>query len=78
MHSTPHDTTSVSPTGAALVAEGLVKTYRDRTVLDGISLTAAPGRRIGLIGKRVGHVGSRTPTPRTWPTRLRHGVTVEP
>ncbi len=36
---------------AALLAHDLVKSYRDRTVLDGVSLTAAPGRRIGLIGE---------------------------
>jgi macrolide transport system ATP-binding/permease protein len=36
---------------AALVALDVVKSYRDRTVLDGVSLTAAPGRRIGLIGE---------------------------
>jgi macrolide transport system ATP-binding/permease protein len=35
----------------ALLAHDLVKTYRDRTVLDGVSLTAAPGSRIGLIGE---------------------------
>jgi macrolide transport system ATP-binding/permease protein len=35
----------------ALLAHGLVKTYRDRTVFDGVSLTAAPGSRIGLIGE---------------------------
>jgi macrolide transport system ATP-binding/permease protein len=36
---------------ASLVAHDLVKSYRDRTVLAGVSLTAAPGRRIGLIGE---------------------------
>ncbi len=35
----------------ALLAHDVVKAYRDRTVLDGVSLTAAPGRRIGLIGE---------------------------
>ncbi len=35
----------------ALLAHDLVKTYGDRTVLDGVSLTAAPGVRIGLIGE---------------------------
>jgi macrolide transport system ATP-binding/permease protein len=36
---------------AALLAHDVVKSYRDRTVLDGVSLVAAPGRRIGLIGE---------------------------
>jgi macrolide transport system ATP-binding/permease protein len=36
---------------AALLAHDVVKVYGDRTVLDGVSLTAAPGRRIGLIGE---------------------------
>ncbi|WP_214368364.1 ATP-binding cassette domain-containing protein [Pseudonocardia sp. H11422] len=36
---------------AALVARDLVKVYRGRRVLDGVSLTAVPGRRIGLIGE---------------------------
>ncbi|HZG91095.1 MAG TPA: ABC-F family ATP-binding cassette domain-containing protein [Pseudonocardia sp.] len=35
----------------ALLAHDLVKVYGDRAVLDGVSLTAAPGRRIGLIGE---------------------------
>lgn len=42
---------------AALLAHDLVKTYRDRPVLDGVSLTASPGRRIGLIGL-IGENGS--------------------
>uniref|UniRef100_UPI0015F0C512 ATP-binding cassette domain-containing protein n=1 Tax=Pseudonocardia pini TaxID=2758030 RepID=UPI0015F0C512 len=36
---------------APLVAHDLVRTLGDRRVLDGVSLTAAPGRRIGLIGE---------------------------
>jgi macrolide transport system ATP-binding/permease protein len=36
---------------AALVASELVRVFGDRRVLDGVSLTAAPGRRIGLIGE---------------------------
>jgi macrolide transport system ATP-binding/permease protein len=36
---------------APLLAHDLVKVYGDRAVLDGLSLTAAPGRRIGLIGE---------------------------
>jgi macrolide transport system ATP-binding/permease protein len=40
-----------APEVAALVAEDLVKSYAGRTVLDGMSLVAAPGRRIGLIGE---------------------------
>ncbi|WP_426503687.1 ABC-F family ATP-binding cassette domain-containing protein [Dactylosporangium sp. McL0621] len=34
-----------------LLAHDLVRTYGTRRVLDGVSLTAAPGRRIGLIGE---------------------------
>ena len=34
-----------------LVATDLAKSYAGRTVLDGIDLRAAPGRRIGLIGE---------------------------
>lgn len=36
---------------AALVAQDLVRGFGGRRVLDGVSLTAAPGRRIGLIGE---------------------------
>ncbi|MFD4675311.1 ABC-F family ATP-binding cassette domain-containing protein [Lentzea sp. NPDC058450] len=36
---------------AALVATELVRGFAGRRVLDGVSLTAAPGRRIGLIGE---------------------------
>ncbi|GAA3837656.1 ABC-F family ATP-binding cassette domain-containing protein [Amycolatopsis tucumanensis] len=36
---------------AALVAHDLVRVLGDRRVLDGVSLTAAPGHRIGLIGE---------------------------
>ncbi|WP_214406836.1 ABC-F family ATP-binding cassette domain-containing protein [Pseudonocardia lacus] len=36
---------------APLQAVDLVKVFGDRTVLDGVSLTAAPGRRVGLIGE---------------------------
>ncbi|TYC02645.1 ABC-F family ATP-binding cassette domain-containing protein [Micromonospora sp. WP24] len=35
----------------ALIAHDLVRTRGSRRVLDGISLTAAPGHRIGLIGE---------------------------
>ncbi|MEV1168250.1 ABC-F family ATP-binding cassette domain-containing protein [Nonomuraea sp. NPDC049784] len=35
----------------ALVARDLVRTLGTRRVLDGVSLTAAPGHRIGLIGE---------------------------
>ncbi|MBB5873002.1 macrolide transport system ATP-binding/permease protein [Allocatelliglobosispora scoriae] len=35
----------------ALLAHDLVRTLGTRRVLDGVSLTAAPGRRIGLIGE---------------------------
>ncbi|GAA4260284.1 ABC-F family ATP-binding cassette domain-containing protein [Dactylosporangium darangshiense] len=36
---------------APLLAHDLVRTFGTRRVLDGVSLTAAPGRRIGLIGE---------------------------
>ncbi|MFI0467168.1 ABC-F family ATP-binding cassette domain-containing protein [Saccharopolyspora sp. 5N102] len=36
---------------AALIAHDVVRVLGDRRVLDGVSLTAAPGRRIGLIGE---------------------------
>ncbi|MEV7225758.1 ABC-F family ATP-binding cassette domain-containing protein [Polymorphospora sp. NPDC051019] len=36
---------------AALLAHDLVRTLGTRRVLDGVSLTAAPGHRIGLIGE---------------------------
>ncbi|GAA2562610.1 ABC-F family ATP-binding cassette domain-containing protein [Pseudonocardia hydrocarbonoxydans] len=36
---------------AALLAHDLVRVHGDRIVLDGVFLTAAPGRRIGLIGE---------------------------
>ncbi|MEV0281474.1 ABC-F family ATP-binding cassette domain-containing protein [Streptomyces sp. NPDC050610] len=35
----------------ALLAHDLIRTLGDRRVLDGVSLTASPGRRIGLIGE---------------------------
>ncbi|MDG4781990.1 ABC-F family ATP-binding cassette domain-containing protein [Micromonospora sp. WMMD961] len=35
----------------ALIAHDLVRVHGDRRVLDGVSLTAAPGHRIGLIGE---------------------------
>ncbi|MCI2421038.1 ATP-binding cassette domain-containing protein [Saccharopolyspora sp. K220] len=34
-----------------LLARDLVKSYADRVVLDGVSLTASPGHRIGLVGE---------------------------
>ncbi|HEX6967883.1 MAG TPA: ABC-F family ATP-binding cassette domain-containing protein [Micromonosporaceae bacterium] len=36
---------------AILCAQDLIKIYDERRVLDGVSLTAAPGQRIGLIGE---------------------------
>jgi macrolide transport system ATP-binding/permease protein len=36
---------------SALLANDLVRTFGTRRVLDGVSLTAAPGHRIGLIGE---------------------------
>ncbi|MFF9402237.1 ABC-F family ATP-binding cassette domain-containing protein [Streptomyces sp. NPDC014744] len=35
----------------ALLAHDIVRTLGDRRVLDGVSLTASPGRRLGLIGE---------------------------
>lgn len=35
----------------ALIAQDLVRTFGTRRVLDGVSLTASPGHRIGLIGE---------------------------
>ena len=37
--------------GPALIARDLVRTLGTRRVLDGVSLTASPGQRIGLIGE---------------------------
>ncbi|MFH9656747.1 ABC-F family ATP-binding cassette domain-containing protein [Streptomyces sp. NPDC017248] len=36
---------------SALIAHDLVRTLGERRVLDGVSLTASPGHRIGLIGE---------------------------
>ncbi|RZQ63696.1 ABC-F family ATP-binding cassette domain-containing protein [Amycolatopsis suaedae] len=38
-------------TSTSLLARDLVFAYRDRVVLDGFSLTASPGQRIGLVGE---------------------------
>jgi lipopolysaccharide export system ATP-binding protein len=38
------------PDGAALVAEGLTKRYRGRTVLDRVTIHIAPGEVVGLLG----------------------------
>ncbi|WP_163509660.1 ABC-F family ATP-binding cassette domain-containing protein [Fodinicola acaciae] len=35
----------------SLIASDLVKVYGDRRVLDGVSLTASPGQRLGLVGE---------------------------
>lgn len=48
---TPEATTTRSAPPAALLAHDLVRTFGARRVLDGVSLTAAPGHRIGLIGE---------------------------
>ena len=37
----------------ALLAHDLVRSLGGRRVLDGVSLTASPGHRIGLIGRPV-------------------------
>ncbi|WP_203566501.1 ABC-F family ATP-binding cassette domain-containing protein [Aestuariimicrobium ganziense] len=34
-----------------LIGTGLVRRYGDHTVLDGFSLTASPGQRVGLVGE---------------------------
>ncbi|MFJ4467121.1 ABC-F family ATP-binding cassette domain-containing protein [Streptomyces sp. NPDC089424] len=39
------------PAQPALLAHDLVRVHGDRKVLDGVSLTASPGHRIGLIGE---------------------------
>jgi len=36
--------------GSGLVAEGLVKQYRRRRVVDGVSLSISPGQIVGLLG----------------------------
>jgi ABC-2 type transport system ATP-binding protein len=36
--------------GPALVAEGIVKRFGDRTALDGVELTASPGELVAVIG----------------------------
>ena len=40
-------TTSLAP----LVARGLVRRYADRTVLDGVDVTASPGRVLAVVGE---------------------------
>ncbi|HEX3784428.1 MAG TPA: ABC-F family ATP-binding cassette domain-containing protein [Pseudonocardiaceae bacterium] len=39
------------PAVPSLVAHDLVRIHGDRRVLDGVSLTASPGQRIGLVGE---------------------------
>jgi len=39
-----------APGPSALVAEGLVKRYRRRTVVEGVSLAVKPGEVVGLLG----------------------------
>src|ERR1041385_1944065 len=36
--------------GALLATEKLVKAYRQRRVVDGVSITVAPGQIVGLLG----------------------------
>lgn len=43
--------TPASPSLAPLTARGLVRSYGDRTVLDGLDLTVPPGTRLALIGE---------------------------
>ena len=47
---TGHGGVGASPAGPLLVAEGLVKTYRGRRVVDGVSFQVAPGEVVGLLG----------------------------
>jgi macrolide transport system ATP-binding/permease protein len=35
----------------SLVAQDLIKSYGVRRVLDGVTLTASPGQRLGLVGE---------------------------
>ncbi|MDR6173971.1 macrolide transport system ATP-binding/permease protein [Nocardioides zeae] len=42
---------STPSTATPLTARGLVRSYGDRTVLDGLDLTVPPGTRLGLIGE---------------------------
>ena len=39
-----------SDAGSALIAEGLVKRYRRRTVVEGVTLRVRPGEVVGLLG----------------------------
>ncbi|MBE3574917.1 MAG: LPS export ABC transporter ATP-binding protein [Firmicutes bacterium] len=39
-----------APDGQGIVAEGLVKAYRARRVVDGVSFTVNPGEVVGLLG----------------------------
>jgi ATP-binding cassette subfamily F protein uup len=43
-------TASGRKTKKLLVAEGLVKTYGGRKILDGVDLSLSPGQRLGLLG----------------------------
>ncbi|WZH51851.1 MAG: ABC-F family ATP-binding cassette domain-containing protein [Nocardioides alkalitolerans] len=47
MTTTPAADSSLTP----LTARGLVRSYGDRTVFDGLDLTVPPGTRLGLIGE---------------------------
>jgi ABC-type histidine transport system ATPase subunit len=49
---------------SALLASDLVRTLGARRVLDGVSLTAAPGQRIGLIGENGTGKSTRAPARR--------------
>lgn len=40
----------LTPTSGSLEAVGLVKSYRGRRVVDGVSFTVAPGEIVGLLG----------------------------
>jgi lipopolysaccharide export system ATP-binding protein len=42
--------TAPSAAGCLLSAEGLVKSYRRRRVVDGVSFTVSPGEVVGLLG----------------------------
>jgi lipopolysaccharide export system ATP-binding protein len=50
MTATESSSTSATANGALLATEKLVKAYRQRRVVDGVSITVAPGEIVGLLG----------------------------
>ncbi|MFI9328405.1 ABC transporter ATP-binding protein [Kitasatospora sp. NPDC052868] len=45
------DPSTLGEQPALLAVDGAVKRYRDRSALDGVSLTVAPGETVGLVGE---------------------------